>query len=494
MEIGLPMRASHITPPVKNGWMVAAIGGGRCKFAVALCGDRDYDHIAVGTLPVAQGLFARHLVCIGNAPIPLQFEDEHLMTSDKRKPCSEDGPTRPASRKKVRVGKRSTADPYGTDVAVKVKGKGRRLFAVSYWDLWMILLADRKFDADLDRLATEIRARRDRLGYMSLSREEWKGRLSHLRDLQRRLQAVDLDMGAVMAAAGSLVQQETRRAVRKVLEKAARQREWSDAMKWTPEKKGQDFALHGYWDDFPVSPQPHADRIAAHFSSRGFYTENQSFSVARRLDGYVAEGRELAAKGRHVEALALLRAVLTETIRVMGFADDSCGVIGDTFQEAFKEYLALNHPATGIDETVFLHDLLTLLIWEDYGLTDGQTQRYFKKLSRNAGQICIDFVRQQIERLQAEDLDYQAQEALTLLGLVACKQRRYDLFISLAREMKTEHWQRILRLADTAMKARKRDLALLVFEAALQPGFHYDLLRRYHEQLQRGVWKPDLRE
>lgn len=416
------------------------------------------------------------------------------MTSDKRKPCSEDAPSQPVSPKKPRAGKRSTADPYGTDLAVKVKGKGRRLFAVSYWDLWMILLANRDFDAELDRLATEIRTQRDRLGYMSLSREEWKGRLSHLRDLQRRLQAVELDVATVVEAAGPLAQQEARRAGRKVLEKAARQREWSEAMKWTPEKKGQDFALHGYWDGFPVSPQPYADRIAANFSSRRFYTENQSFSVARCLDRYVTEGREFAAKGHHAEALALLRAVLTETIRIMGFTDDSCGVIGDTFQEAFREYLALNHPVTGIDETVFLHDLLTLLIWEDYGLTDGQTHGYFKKLSRDVGQICIDFLRQQIERLQAEDLDYQAQEALTLLGLVACKQRRYDLFISLAREMKTEHWQRILRLADTAMKARKRDLALLVFEAALQPGFHYDLLRRHYEQLQRGVWKPDLRE
>jgi hypothetical protein len=67
------------------------------------------------------------------------------------------------------------------------------------------------------------------------------------------------------------------------------------------------------------------------------------------------------------------------------------------------------------------------------------------------------------------------------------------LFISLAREMKSDHWRRILLLADTAMKARKRDVAMLVFEAALQPGTHYDYLRRHYEQLQRGVWKPDLK-
>lgn len=416
------------------------------------------------------------------------------MTSDRRKPPAGDAPSKPAGPKKPPTGKRSSTDPYGTELALKVKRKGRGQLAVSYWDLWMILLASREFDADLDRLAAEMRAQRDRHSVIGLGQEEWKGRLSHLRDLQRRLRAGGLDLTAVMEAAGPLVQKEGRRARRKVMEKPARQAERSEPMLWTPEKKGQDFALHGYWNDFPVSPQPYADRIAANFDSRRFYTENQSFSVARRLDWYVTEGTALAAKGHHAEALALLRAVLTGIIRIMGFADDSCGVIGDTFQEAFKEYLALDLAATGIHETVFLHDLLTFLFWEDYGLTYNQTHGYFRKLSKDQGQICIDFLRQQIGSLESEDLDYQAQEALTLLGQVACEQRRYDLFISLARDMKTDEWQRILRLADTAMKARKRDLALMVFEAALQPGFHYDLLRRHYEQLQRGVWKPDLKK
>lgn len=415
------------------------------------------------------------------------------MGNDKQQSSAKNTSSQPTSQKKRGCGKRSTAAPYGTDVAVEVNGKDGR-FAVSYWDLWMILLADCEFDTDLNQLAAEIRIRRDQFGYMPVSRDEWKGRLSHLRDLQRRLQATELDVGMVMDTAGSLVQQEMRRAEQKVLEKPARQAEWSEAMKWTPERKGQDFALHGYWDKFPVSPQPYADGIAKEFGIHQFYTEKQSFSVARRLDRYVTQGKELISKGGHAEALGLLRAMLTETLRVMGSADDSCGVIGETFQDGFKAYLAIDHPATGIDETVFLHDLLTLLVWEDYGLTDGQMHGFFDTLSRDQGQICIDYLRQQIECLKAEDLDYQAQEALTLLGLVVCRQCRFDLFISLAHEMKSEHWRRVLRLADAAMKAEKRDLALLVFEAAVQPGFHYDFLCRHYEQLQQGMWRPDLKE
>jgi hypothetical protein len=422
-----------------------------------------------------------------------ESEDEHLMTSDRKKPSSDTPPKRAGSQKPA-AGKRSSTDPYGTDLALKVKRKGRGQLAVSYWDLWMILLADREFDADLDRVAAEMRAQRVRSCPTGFGREEWNGRLSHLRDLQRRLRAGGLDLAAVLEAAGPLVRQEARRARRKVMEKPARQAEWSEPMRSTPQKKGFEFALHGYWDDFPISPRPYAERIAANFNSHKFYTERESFSVSRRLDRYVAEGKTLAVQGQHAEALALLRAVLTETIGVMGFADDSCGVIGDSFQAAFREYLALDHAAAGIDETVFLHDLLTLLIWEDYGFTYNQTYGYFGKLSQEQGQTCIDFLRQQIERLTAEDLDQRAQEALTLLGQVVCEQGRYELFISLAREMKSDHWRRILLLADTAVKARKRDLAKLVFEAALQPGPHYDYLRNHYEQLQCGAWKPDLKK
>ena len=415
------------------------------------------------------------------------------MTVDRSKPPLGSTPSMRVSPRKASAGKRSSTGPYGTDLVLKVKKNGRGQLTVSYWDLWMILLAHQEFDTDLDQLAAEMHAQRDRPSVTGLGQEEWKGRLSHLRDLQRRLREGGLDLASVIEAAGPLAKQEARRARRKVLEKPARQAEWSEPMHWTPQKKGFDFALCGHWDAFPVSPRPYAEKVAANFSSHRFYTERQSFSVARRLDRYVAEGKKLAAQGQCEEALALLRAVLTETIRVMGSADDSCGVIGDGFQAAFREYLALDHAAAGIDETVFMHDLLTLLIWEDYGLTYEQTYGYFRKLSREQGQICIGFLRQQIERLKAEDLNYQAQEALTLLGQVVCEQGCYELFISLAREMKSDHWRRILLLADTAMKARKRDVAMLVFEAALQPGTHYDYLRRHYEQLQRGVWKPDLK-
>ena len=53
-----------------------------------------------------------------------------------------------------------------------------------------------------------------------------------------------------------------------------------------------------------------------------------------------------------------------------------------------------------MDATVFFHDLLTLLIWEDYGLTYEQTEGYFAGLTPDEGDLCIAYVQQQMQELR----------------------------------------------------------------------------------------------
>jgi hypothetical protein len=53
--------------------------------------------------------------------------------------------------------------------------------------------------------------------------------------------------------------------------------------------------------------------------------------------------------------------------------------------------------------------------------------------------------------------------------------------------------KRIIVLADRAVKQRKRQLAVAVFEAALSPGTHEGFLRQKYEQLKKGKWSPDPR-
>src|SRR5215471_20974874 len=78
-------------------------------------------------------------------------------------------------------------------------------------------------------------------------------------------------------------------------------------------------------------------------------------------------------------------------------------------------------------------------------------------------------------------LDYQYEEALTLLGQIVAEQQRFEQFETLARDMGTRQWKRIIVLADRAVKQRKRPLAVAVFEAALSPGMHEGFLRQKYE-------------
>ena len=381
--------------------------------------------------------------------------------------------------------------PLGTDLAVTVPAVQGEPLPLTYWDVWFALVAAKDCGGDLNRLA-------ERLGeektVLSFGRESAERKRSHLRDLQKRLAAAGLRVEDVLAAVGPLTGTELRRARKRVLEPTEREREWSAAMRQTPRKRRYAQALRGTWPRFPVSPGPYAAEIGSRFKATGFYGENASFGVARKLDRFLERADKLLAAVRHGEAQALLRAWLTVVIELLEMADDSYGCIGDSFQQGFATYLRIPLPQTGIDEAVFFADLLTLLIWEDYGLTWRQTEGYFRGLTLPQGDWCIAYMRQQIGELRADDLTYQSERALTLLGQVVAEQERFDQFEGLAREMGSRAWERIIRLADRAVKKRKRTLACQVFEAALTSGPHLDFLRKKYEQLQHGRWNPDPRK
>jgi len=359
---------------------------------------------------------------------------------------------------------------------------------LSYWDVWFALVTDADFDGSWERFVEHFRSQKQQ----GISRHLAERKLSHLRDLQRRLRQAEVEISDIVAHTEQSPV-ELRRARNQVLTREPRQDEWSDAMRHTPKQRRYAHALRGFWPYFPVSPASHAERLAAQFHTRGWFSENQSFGLARKLDKFVERAASVLNQDKHAQAQAMLRAFLTVVIELMEVADDSFGSIGDSFQDGFAKYLAMPLEETGIEATVFFHDLLTLLIWEDYGLTYDQMDRYFEQLTPEEGDLCIDYVRQHMGELQGDDLDYQYEKALTLLGQVAAEQNRFELFEELAQDMGTREWKRIIVLADRAIKKRKRKLAVTVFEAALSPGMHEGFLRKKYEQLQRGKWHPDPR-
>ncbi|MGD0040117.1 MAG: hypothetical protein ABSE84_06860, partial [Isosphaeraceae bacterium] len=123
---------------------------------------------------------------------------------------------------------------------------------LSYWDLWFALVAVMMHNGDLDRLANRIKEEK---GFFydrrSIERKRW-----HLRDLNRRLEEASVTPTDIVRAAGDLAKTEKRRAIKKVSESIHREREFSEPMRNTPRKRRFDHALRGYWDMFPVSPEP----------------------------------------------------------------------------------------------------------------------------------------------------------------------------------------------------------------------------------------------
>jgi hypothetical protein len=134
------------------------------------------------------------------------------------------------------------------------------------------------------------------------------------------------------------------------------------------------------------------------------------------------------------------------------------------------------------------------LIWEDYGLTNDRIEGYFRGLDAQQADWCVEYLRRQVEELRDDDLEYQSEEALTLLGQVVAEQERFDEFEDLAKRMGSREWKRIIRLADIAMKRRKKPLAIKVFEAALTKGDHLDFLKKKYEKLKQGHWSLDPRK
>lgn len=401
-------------------------------------------------------------------------------------PTRRPSPTTDQSALSRAVVKKST--PVGRDCALVLPTASAQPLELSYWDLWFALVADADFDGSWDRFVAHLRWQKNQGGSSRLVERK----LSHLRELERRLRQANVEISAIVAPIDQLPGA-LRRARNQVLTREPREYEWSDAMRHTPRQRRYAYALRGFWPCFPASPASYAARLASQFATRRWFSENQSFGLARKLDTFLDEVASVIQQDQYAQAQAMLRAFLTVVIELMEVADDSFGCLGDSFRDGFAKYLAIPRDETGIDATVFFHDLLTLLIWENYGLTYEQTEGYFAGLTPDEGDLCIAYVHQQLQELQADDLDYQYEEALTLLGQIVAEQHRFERFEALARDMGTRQWKRIVVLADRAVKQRKRSLAIAVFEAALSPGMHEGFLRKKYEQLQKGKWSPDPR-
>lgn len=365
-------------------------------------------------------------------------------------------------------------DPVFESVSQE-KGQPARL---TYWDLWLLMVLSQSFQGDWDALANHFRAKAKSSGF---ERERAEGLLNHLRHLQRALDESGLSAQEVLFHLdAALIKANKAKAKRKVLELQFQGHERSRWMIETPRWQREQRAMHGLWEHFPVSPAAFTDGIAAIFKPGKLYEEDESFKLERKLTAFLDRYEENLDQPN---LFALYRAYLTVLLDKINQVDDSYGVIGQGYESVFEAYYQLDRAELAMPPEIFFQDLLELLIWEDYGFTYQKQPDFFSSLAEHDVPVVEAILLQEWHELDGLELAYQSEKALTMLGLLYARQKMFDRYLEIARQMGTREWQRITRLSEAAEASGQNDLALAVYEASLGPGFHEKYLREQYEKL-----------
>jgi len=368
---------------------------------------------------------------------------------------------------------------YGNDLYREIlpPGAGKPL-KLTYWDLWIAIVVIREFEGDWDKLYDHLRAEKSGYSFRRYYAEEL---LHHLRLLHQTLDRAGLTAEDILAGADpDFLKKQHRKASRKVLKIEYQSRERSPWMIHTPRKQRQARAMRGYWKYFPVSPKGYADVLAGEYKTSGWYSANRTFMLERKLSSFLKKGEPRAALA---ECFALYRAFLTVVVENMTMVDDSYGVIIGLYQTVFEEYVQLERDILNMPLEILLQDLLELMIWEDYAGTDTGEPIFFAGLAAHEVSLVGSILQEQWNDLRDLELDYQADEALTMLGMLYQHQLMFDRFVPMAKAMGTRAWQRITTMSETAEKHGRYDLALAVYEACLGPGLHEKFLREKYQKL-----------
>jgi hypothetical protein len=276
------------------------------------------------------------------------------------------------------------------------------------------------------------------------------------------------------------LQKQARKAQTKVVEMRFQPWEKSPWMINTPRRQRQGRAMRGYWSHFSVSPVQYAGPLERQYKTSGYYNENQSFGLERKLSAFL---RKYSAGASLSQLVALYRAFLTVVIVKMGTVDDSFGVIGELYGEVFDRYIQIDRRELGMPLLIFFQDLIELLIWENYAFTWKKEGPLFAGLAPDEIPLVESILRQQWQELGELELDYQAEKTLTLLGSFYMQQRAFEQFVPMAEAMGTRAWERITTMAELAEQHGKTDLSVAVYEASLGPGRHQEFLRDKYEEL-----------
>lgn len=350
----------------------------------------------------------------------------------------------------------------------------------SYWDVWFAVVCVVDCGGDWD--AFDVRLTRERSGgaiLVGYLEPLW----SHLLHLRERLAARGLD-AAELAGAAARDQKVVARARSKVWKQALEGRAKSASMRWTPSRRLSERALTGAWPFFPVSPQGPYVAFTQVVDLDRHHGQWATMAAARALaEAVVAQVNE--ADGDAARLLAVRRAALTCGVRAMRVCDDSCGMLGEWLHEAMTQYAAVPWRQTAISAVVFWQDFLELL--GEVG-NFGGTSRQEAELFTLAGvHNDVDRVETLACALHGEYAsarwDFRARDILGHCAYAQVAAGSVDRFTATAAVLGSQNWPPLEAMILSALQQGDPLTARAVLQAADQPGFHRDWVRRRASEL-----------
>lgn len=342
------------------------------------------------------------------------------------------------------------------------------------WDRWYIVVLLADCDGSWGTLEAPFWKRLDeqRSGF---EREDAESKLHHGAHLRGRLERTGVSPEALLGDDGD-DRALLRKARGKLYERWAMDADPTPAMRDTPRRRYAERALRGHWTDFPLSPACFEDVFREHVTAKRHFPTPTTVALVRRLQR--ASDRLLAEhEGDPDASLAVRRAFLTALVEALRRADDSYGEIGRLLESRLADYSAAGPAGAAIPFYEYHRDLLHFCIWEDFGCQGDALERAFARIEDDEVVWIEEILAHHRAELVLGRLDYHVEKLLTVRGELHMARGNLDRFVELAQEMGSREWERITTMAEAALEAGDRALAIRVFEAANQPGFHDDFLR-----------------
>lgn len=166
-------------------------------------------------------------------------------------------------------------------------------------------------------------------------------------------------------------------------------------------------------------------------------------------------------------------------------ADDSYGVIGELGHAAWAAYVGTPWRDL-VPPDVYWRDVAELVAFDDYAHLHRAETLPWRQARKADLPLITHSLRALAEEYGAARLPYHADQARIALAYAHVATAALTGYATVARDLGSEHWMPVVALAESALGARRPDVAAAVFDAADQPGAHRDYLRRRRAALLDG--------